>query len=180
MSEHQTFNRDTLYEITNDWFDNYRCEVVEQLVKREISTMPEDVGQSADMLNAAESYAWDILRKSNSAFGLRHAEEEQIAGLLAEWAQVGRYADEIAVSEKQAARELSTTQVTGDWVIMRINGDGITNGQPGDMEFYSDHKTQEEAIEEMNRLNDRTDQSIYTFDIAQWDNDLDKYVVVEW
>lgn len=104
MSEDTTIAGDTLYEITDLWFDEYRDAIVEYLVSNGLSAMPDN---STDILNTAKSSAWSTMRDYKSAFGFGPSEEELVAGLLAEWAQVGRYASEIGVSERQAVRELS-------------------------------------------------------------------------
>lgn len=102
MSEDTTIAGYTLYEIADLWFDEYRDDLVEQLVRNDLTTLPD---AATDMLNAAESSAWNNMRESKAAFGFGPEQENTVAELLAEWAQVGRYAREIEVSEKQAVRE---------------------------------------------------------------------------
>lgn len=104
LSEEQTFGRDTLYEVADRWLDNYRDQIGEQLANRHRTVMPTDVGDATEILNSAEAHAWSVLLAEYSALGLGREEEEQVANLLAEWAQVGRHSAEIEAAVAQVVR----------------------------------------------------------------------------
>lgn len=104
LSGEQTFGRDTLYEVADRWFDNYRDQIGEQLAKSHRTVLPADVGDATEILNSAEAHAWSVLRAEYSALGLGREEEEQVANLLAEWARVGRCSAEVEAAVAQAVR----------------------------------------------------------------------------